>query len=682
MDGRPGSLGRLLALRGRLGFESQPDLLAEVAEALRARGADAGLAWLEVAAALPPGDQVSFLSALRTARVPGLEARAYDLAIEPQVASRPGWRVRYLEGLAMGLDADYLLTGFRLLNRWESWETRAAPLLPDASGFVPEASLDVFAARLAPGLCLGTYLGILWRLCGALPGFGASLESIPWRSLTVEAAGRFSELLTTLWSDSVPVDVGRRRWRRARTMLPRLLGLLERVPPEHQARCIEWVHWLVASPNKAEPWSASEECVSAVLVLAERCRRPPFLPRSQLPQAVEPLLHHPEARVRERLLALPERVLRRFERCCVDENQGALVWQGISVMMEHASDLVLDAWGSNPELLARSAALVGTLRAADARALLVEFAQHPWVRENPFTAPEVDGATLARAFSSEGLENPFPRKARLAWTQARVLSPGQQARALQVAASELPRLRLQLLVRACWRWLRGTLTADTREPVVQHALRMAALLQDNRRPFRRFLARYFAGTSDPVRHHPLSRDWFLRHPRVDEALWLRGLTVRREVPGMGAVTLALEQEPLEALRLGTHVGSCLALNGLCDYSAVSAVLDANKRVLYARDSRGRVVARQLLAISRDETLVPFAVYPERVEAGLRDCFLDYDLAFADALGLPLSDGPEFPDVESLWAQSFWHDGAWDLGGREPQPSSSRGMDRPASNAGS
>ncbi|QRK06882.1 hypothetical protein JQX13_43620 [Archangium violaceum] len=55
---------------------------------------------------------------------------------------------------------------------------------------------------------------------------------------------------------------------------------------------------------------------------------------------------------------------------------------------------------------------------------------------------------------------------------------------------------------------------------------------------------------------------------------------------MGEVTLSLEQDTLEALRLGTHVGSCLGLNGLCDCSA-AVVLDVNKRVLYARGSRNR-----------------------------------------------------------------------------------------------
>jgi hypothetical protein len=209
--------------------------------------------------------------------------------------------------------------------------------------------------------------------------------------------------------------------------------------------------------------------------------------------------------------------------------------------------------------------------------------------------------------------------------------------------------------------LRGGMPADVGDTRVRHALQMASLVHHNRRALRRLLARYFAGERDFIVQHPVSRAWFARHSRVDRDTWLAGLVMRRAVPGVGEVSLALEQDSLEALRLGTHVGSCLGLNGFCDYSAAAVVLDVNKRVLYARDPRGRVLARQLLAISEDDTLVPFNVYPESTPQTLQSFFLDYDLAFSEALGLPLSDGPAEPEVENVLSTCFWHDGAWELG---------------------
>jgi hypothetical protein len=58
--------------------------------------------------------------------------------------------------------------------------------------------------------------------------------------------------------------------------------------------------------------------------------------------------------------------------------------------------------------------------------------------------------------------------------------------------------------------------------------------------------------------------------------------------------------------------------------------------------------------------VPFFVYPKSAAPALQALFLDYDLAFAEALGLPLNDGDEEPEVEFVLSSSFWHDGAWDF----------------------
>ena len=69
--------------------------------------------------------------------------------------------------------------------------------------------------------------------------------------------------------------------------------------------------------------------------------------------------------------------------------------------------------------------------------------------------------------------------------------------------------------------------------------------------------------------------------------------------------IRLEQDPLEVLKMGTYVGSCLGLGGGLTYSAAAALLDVNKQVLYARDEQGTVIARQLVAISDDNQLVPF-----------------------------------------------------------------------------
>jgi hypothetical protein len=199
-------------------------------------------------------------------------------------------------------------------------------------------------------------------------------------------------------------------------------------------------------------------------------------------------------------------------------------------------------------------------------------------------------------------------------------------------------------------------------PADREALSALALLQQaekNRRGLRRLLRAYLNGDSDHVLRHPATQDWARRHARIDFSLWTRGFERRLRAPDGGGVVICLEQDPLEVLKMGTYVGSCLGLGGGLSYSAAAVVLDVNKQVLYARDSQGRVVGRQLLAISDADELVPFAVYPESAPTWLRLAFDQYDTELATALGISRVDPTKPYDVEYVLSHSWWDDGAWD-----------------------
>jgi hypothetical protein len=112
------------------------------------------------------------------------------------------------------------------------------------------------------------------------------------------------------------------------------------------------------------------------------------------------------------------------------------------------------------------------------------------------------------------------------------------------------------------------------------------------------------------------------------------------------------------LKMGTYVGSCLGLGGSSAYSAAAVALDVNKQVLYARDGQGSVVARQLVAISDADELVPFSVYPYSVPEWLRLAFDEYDNELATALGVPRVDHAEGYNVEHVLSQEWWDDGVW------------------------
>ncbi|WP_257457126.1 hypothetical protein [Archangium lipolyticum] len=666
---RPGEASdfhRLFALRGRLALDSHPEVGVLAARLLAEWVPDKGLGWLEVTASLEPEHQAGLLQALfeTKSKVAGLEPGRYDLRIEDFAAEVPGRRRYYLCGLALGLTSEYLLSGYRLLEALgdsprRDWLTHA---LPTASGPVPEELLlDLFA--FAEIELEEATLVTLWGLCGQFPDFAGLLVDTPWRRLSPGAAGRLVEGLAEAWA---PDEEEPRAWGAIRRLHPRLLRLLERIPASHQRRAVQMVFNLLG--DMGAKWSGPDWLEPTVFTLAERVCQPPFGDADRLSYALESLVNHPEPSVRERLTRLPERSLSCLEESCSRGDLAGLVGEGMADLVARRADLVLAALESCPETLARTVALLGTPHKEARAALWEDFARHPWVREDPLEWEPGRLVASLREHGSEGVDSPLPRKARLAWEAGETLSPARTERALRLARTQLPRLRMQLLARHVLEFLRGSLAADVGDTRVRHALQMARLVEGNRRGLRRLLQHYFAGERDFIREHPESRAWFARHPRVKPETWLAGPVLSWEVPGWGRVTLEMEGDALEVLRMGTYVGSCFGLNGIRAESAAAVALDINKRVLYARDARGSVLARQLLAISRKDTLVPFAVYPPSTPPALQALFLDYDLAFAEALGLPLSEGVTEPEVEYVLSSSFWHDGAWDLGALEAMPS--------------
>ena len=158
---------------------------------------------------------------------------------------------------------------------------------------------------------------------------------------------------------------------------------------------------------------------------------------------------------------------------------------------------------------------------------------------------------------------------------------------------------------------------------------MLTFAAENRRALRRLLKALVRGESNYVRGHPATLRWLAQHPKIDVDLWWSG--IRRTE---GDVMLEVEADPLQALRLGTFVGSCLGLGGGFAASAAAAVLDINKRVRVCGTVRGAWSRVSFLAIADDDRLVCFDVYPGGANATLRRTFAEYDRAFAAALKLP------------------------------------------------
>jgi len=231
---------------------------------------------------------------------------------------------------------------------------------------------------------------------------------------------------------------------------------------------------------------------------------------------------------------------------------------------------------------------------------------------------------------------------------------------LQMMRVKILQTKLDLLEHIARKNLAAGISVDSLAPDLEHALQMINTSNDNRRAFRRFLKALLEGNDKYILTHPLTLRWISKHPALNIELWSNGICISERLEDMGSVTLSVERDPLEALKLGTHVGSCLGLGGGLTYSALAVVLDFNKQVIYARDDRGRMLARQLVAISEDDRLVCFEVYPLSAYRRLKQLFREYDRRFAEALGIPLyidSIEDEYSIVRIL-SERWWDDRPW------------------------
>jgi hypothetical protein len=120
--------------------------------------------------------------------------------------------------------------------------------------------------------------------------------------------------------------------------------------------------------------------------------------------------------------------------------------------------------------------------------------------------------------------------------------------------------------------------------------------------------------------------------------------------------LSIEQDPIEVLRMGIPFDTCLSLEGEGGCNAASTVVnaaDANKRVIYLRDPGGRIVARKLVAVSTEDTLLGYRLYIAAGdhEAPVTAAFRAFCQELSAAARLPLSAKGEPEQIHP----GFWYD---------------------------
>jgi hypothetical protein len=632
------------------------------------------LGWATLLARVPPPHQVELLALWMDAGAPEREPfAAVEALVEPLGLDGVGavWRHRAWHlgaSWQRGVSEAGLVVGLTWLRAF----------LPMASGpelsTEPDLSLEAMERLWEP---LGRHdpserwgaawlIYRLWERSAQLPGLGALLVSPELLALDDESLHHWCDRLSVFVYQDCDEDTVQAKWLIVRGWLLDFTRDVGRAPQPLRAKALRLLLGFVFTWDELEIFEKmlhrSRRLIGALCVEG-------FSPERSVETTWAWLIELLDDEGFEALLA-HRHALRVLERRSIWENDGYLVAAGIHRLLRAFPSWTLEALLRYPAAFAAAARRVGVMREAWAMDLL------RGLKDEPMLAAQITPEQLWEAATQPprpGQHALLPRRARRDLLRG-ALSDARRERALRVARRFLPLARLQRVHRAVLERMAGTTGADVDNPAHRVALEMAHNLHTHRRVLRRFLREHLgAAQPRPLHAHPANARWLKAHPKLDAQRWLEGITLRCNIAGRGQVTLALEQDPLEVLRLGQYVGSCLGVGGMCDYSAAAVVLDVNKQVVYARDAKGRVLARQLVAVTSADSLQCFSPYPEwaRQSESMSQAFRDFDHALARALGLPLSTNEDEGDerIEQILSRDFWYDGLWQELDSAPQQDS-------------
>ena len=312
------------------------------------------------------------------------------------------------------------------------------------------------------------------------------------------------------------------------------------------------------------------------------------------------------------------------------------------------------AFQLTPKRLLKVSKLLGCLKFPQLLRVLACFREHPLNTLKLGTMSDRGLAVLLDAVWNGKHPNPVPKAW---WAHVDGSKPllgeryAHYRREMRVSAVRLWLDVLEALVRT---------EIDRNSPnrgLSTHTKLMALSAGENKRPLRKFLRAWPNEIAHPDLH-PVNRRWLEKLPARKRKTWTHGPKLSCQAGADWKLSMQFERDPEELLKIGSYVGSCMSLGAFCAYNAAAVLLDANKRVIFARDEKGAFVGRQIVAISNEGELLCFPVYTDWREREITQAFLNYDLQLASALGIPCSGGEGYK-LDLLLAHEWYDDGAID-----------------------
>lgn len=567
------------------------------------------------------------------------------------------------EAASEGASISHVTEGVRILHLYGS----SAHGLVDCNGhYHPMLPLlDEIFSQLRPTRDRIEIALALWRSCGRVPERFAALRGVDWSTLDearINSVLAIATLSVDWWNQDR--DAVRKKHAFVATHLADWIQVLLKLPDEQVGHSTEAMRGLIGYSPTEMVISRWHKCIKAAIRIGSELT----VRHEEVGELCALFLASPLEAAQQAPFTAGKRTLEIYAKASRHENTGRRIRWGLSRIIEHLPAFAARCFVGHPAKLCKTAKELGTLNFELASETIRRFGNHRLLRKE---LEQLSFSDLVAALSEERAlrsTNIIARAAREHTAGLRQLTATQLERHRSRTVERLDLLRLQELELLTLDCLRAGFCVPLDFGVVKHALKMLRSSGNNKRILKKFIREYSQGKPDFFLSHPLSRRWMQKHPNLPIQQWLTGISLTTDVAGT-RVHLTLEKNPWEVLKLGDYVGSCLGLGGVCSDSSQAILADINKQVIYARNDAGTVVARQLLAVSDDDRLVAFHVYPLSVSTEMRSIFLRYDLEFAALLGLTMwtasEDGDREYAVENILSENWWDDSAWNLDVHNP-----------------
>lgn len=647
-----GEIGAFAALASTFALATAPVLRGALVGIYRVAGDPArALGWWSHVLAHEPKDRVQAAQLVAASGVAAIEPIDADFAtITAALEPTAQWSI--YRALARGAAPVYLTSGLAL----DAISEASIDELPAGDRDVTEivtATVTRLATAMDEDSGAAFWRGYLWRCCGAQPGLAAILARPDFVSL--EASAAFWMLRWVCIPSAF--DAAPAMWRALAPVLPPVLEIAAEIAAPYHRKFIEDL--ADASWHDESTESDVRAAIAGVVGICRRVARPPFGTESVLGPLTACLAPHALHAHMPALEDAPDASWLALETASQRLNDGRIIARGLARIAKFAPAL-LATFATAIKPLMRTADTLMMLSEEAAEAAMARYRASP-IAGDVEVLPIADLCALVDPIARAGGQDPVRKALRRHLAGEIALGDAQLAghRARIIAA--LGEVRLAALRQIAEADLATRVGVDKIESVgIRHAMGILRNAERQRPQLRRMLAANLSGDASWRLRHPRTQEWLARHPELACEVWLAGHELVAEVPDVGRVRIAVEHDPLEALKLGTYVGSCLGRGGNLEYSAAASVLDVNKHVVYARDSRNAVIGRQLVAISEAEELVCFYVYGSARKV-LEPLFRDFDQAFARALGVPLytrKDGEDYV-IANVLSHEWWDDSVWD-----------------------